>query len=237
MSDEANGQPTQSKAQHVLGTLARVPVPEGMHERIALRLEQHEHAQKPQRLRSFAASLWPAPLALAITVAVITCGLPWHRHSKRPVPPPPLAALPVAALPTAVLPFAASPLAVHRLTRLQPQGLVHPAMVVARRAGPARPSRFRQESLQPSERVSYPAPPAPLTEEEKVLLEVTALRSPSAMQATRALVHTERETPPGTRLPTLAMTVPGEHLPTMATVAPGTPLPNLHQATDTGDQP
>ncbi len=223
MSDEAKGQSTNNGAERVLHVLARLELPEGMHDRIVLRLEQHDGARKSQWLNGFAASLWPVPLAVAALVAVILCGSPWHRHFKRSAQPS-LAA--------------SSPIAAHGSFGPEFQSVAHPLTGESRQAHSAtRRTRLRREPGQSSAMVSYPAPPAPLTKEEKLLLQVSSLRAPGAIEATRALVHAEPVKPPGNRLPTLSMTVPGERLPTMASEVPGVPLPDFHQVMNTGDQP
>ena len=220
MSDE-----DLQEVDRVLRTFARVQAPVGMQERLRQRLQQAEAEQ----LRK-ARVVWKGGLIPATAVFVaITIGVSgWlHGHERKG---------------TAVRP---QPVAVLRSLPQVPRGSAPPLVFEARAPLPAGRGAFRASTVSRPHRrellnevaASFPAPPAPLTEQEKLLLRLAQRQTTPTVGPNKPLLNADTHSLAGVPLPKFSSgSTPGESLPPFdVATAPGHPLPPFTQARPTGD--
>ena len=237
MSDDRLQQP--SEVDGLLHRFAQLDPPEGMNDRVLARLRETE------RERALASRhivgrwlVWPTTAVAAVVLA--TGALHWKQTSGPPAQAQFAGRFPSAPVEDKLVPqtamrpgMAASPIVSLPGHHLPTEQLLW--QIAAK--GRDRASAVRHRYEQRAQDVSFPAPPAPLTEQEQLLVQVAEVRTPLQAAAEEPLLHREPAQVPGERLPDLPRDIPGKPLPTLAAETLGSPLPNFVQATKTGDQP
>lgn len=211
----------QTDAADALRTLATAEPPAGMEQRILRRMQEAECAAEATPHTKW--QQWMVA-GLACCVVVMAAMLPvWYSHPADPShtgePARRVERNEAMASGGALSGEAEPPL------RLESKHSVRRTLHLSRRYEPH------------AQEVSFPPPPAPLTREEQLLVQVSKARTPAEAVLEQALLHTEPAQVPGERLPSLPHDVPGQPLPTLAAEAPGHPLPNFFDAMKTGDRP
>ena len=237
MSDDKLQQ--RGEVDRLLHRFAQVEPPQAMNNRVLARLRGTE---RERALASGHVGSWLAWTAVAVAVFVLVTGaLQWKQASGPPAQRQCAARFPSAPVEAQLVPGTAEGSRITSLPNVASLPGHHPPTeqlpwpIAARDRRKASSARRQQERRAPA--LSFPAPPAPLTEEEQLLVHVSEVRTPLEAAAEEPLLHTEPAQVPGERLPGLPRDIPGKPLPTLAAVAPGNPLPNFTQAMKTGDQP
>lgn len=205
----------QTDVEAALRLLATVEPPAGMGQRVVLRMREAERADEVAIQRSWQPWL-VAGAAICAAVAMMLALWPWN--PAKPLRP---REQKEAIASSGTLGRSDT----GRSLRFHAEHPVRRRLRVARRSEP----EVRE--------VSFPAPPAPLTHEEKLLLRLSAARTPAEAAMKQMLARSEPAQVPGERLPSLPRETLGEPLPVLAAETPGHALPNFFEAMKTGDQP
>jgi hypothetical protein len=176
---------TDEVVEQVLAGLRDSEVPMGMERRI-LEAVQDRAAMKSRwgAARTWTRS-WTWGIALAGTVAICVAGFMVRR--MEPAPDASQArSIPVDALPTV------SSQVAEKIPQLLP-----PSIVSVRRKAPARKTRLigvtDAANLSEVRAASYPAPPAPLTQEEKLLLRIAHKGDPQELALLNPVLRAARD--------------------------------------------
>lgn len=204
----------QTDVAGALRLLATVEPPAGMAQRVVARMRKAERADEVALQRSWQPWL-VAGAGICAAVAMMLALWPWN--PAKPLRPREQEA--IASSGRLGSSDTGRPLRFHA---------EHP---VRRRL------RVPHRSEPEAREVSFPAPPAPLTHEEQLLLRLSAARTPAEAAMKQVLAQSEPAQVPGERLPSLPRETLGEPLPVFAAETPGHALPNFFEAMKTGDQP
>lgn len=176
---------------NILSALRHAAPPEEMHTRIAQRLQHaRAHSPAPSRIRSFLLGVTPsaswtrgALTGAALAAAIILCALPLIR--KTSTPPPSQTIAPIAMQSTHRTAtnvnltnertiFSVS----HTAPCVKPATAPIPTLETA-----STPSHYRSEISLRTIAPSHPAPPLPLTPQERQLVRLVRTASPAQLAA------------------------------------------------------
>jgi hypothetical protein len=160
--------PPEEAIDKALQSLAQAPVPDGMESRILRRIEAHNATQTKHR----PAARWLVPVGAICAACLVLAIVVLPRRA----PLPPQLAPPVAPSATQAV--------------LQPTSLMP---VSAQRRPKHTP--HTQPHLLPTQ-ISFPAPPAPLTEQEKLLIQYARTRHAQSMSRNQIARNPSPPTPP-----------------------------------------
>lgn len=213
----------------LLRTLCDVQPPAGIEERVLRRLQAAQAGSRPQRKEFRKLRKGGLVAALATCAVMVLCVSALLHQSGQ---------IPTAVRREGVLAARSIPPLPQRQVGVSPSHLGASLRTNegTRRVAAKAPKRSRG-ATEITAWVSIPAPPAPPTEQEKVLLRLMQQQRFALSQAKAPVAHTDRPALPEEPLPAFSNGItPGSRLPPFdVAAAPGHPLPPFPQTNLTGD--